>query len=139
MKQKMVYNLLLILLLKLFYLFLCCHVFRHILLLLLILLLFCTHITVTDIPNKVILRFFPTKHSLQTHLQLSWRVIWFVVFCCDIRSNIFTVTFLIISEIHTLEYGLLILLQFPLHFFTLILYGKVMYSIFTTTSLTLHS
>ena len=61
--------------------------------------------------------------NLQTHLQLPCHFIYFVLFVHDIRSNTFTVIFSITSEIHTLEYGLLILLQFPLHLFTLILYG----------------
>ena len=59
--------------------------------------------------------------NLQTYLQLSWKVICFVLFVNVIKSNILTVTFLTISGIYTLEYGLLILLQFPLHLFILML------------------
>ena len=53
--------------------------------------------------------------NLHTHLQLSRHFICFVFFVHDIKSNTFTVIFLITSGIHTIEYGLLTLLQFPLH------------------------
>ena len=52
--------------------------------------------------------------NLNSHLQPSCHFICFVLFYHYIRSNNFTVMLLIISGIHTLEYGLLILLQFPL-------------------------
>ena len=163
MKQQMVYNFLLILLSKLFYLgqlLLCCHLFLHILLLLFNLAAFFlySHSQLLMFQTKSSSHFLSTKHShlhlflfhfcllsqtiessLQTHLQLSWKVICFVVFTNVIKSNIFTVTFFIISGMHTLAYGLMILLQFPLHLFTLILYGKTMYSLFSTSSLILHS
>ena len=101
-----------------------------------------SHLQLLGLQTNLLSHFLLTKHShlhlslfhlclllqiigfnLHTHLQLSCHFICSVLFFHDIRSNTFALTFLITFGTHTLEYGLPILLQFPLHLFTLILNG----------------
>ena len=59
--------------------------------------------------------------NLHTHLQVLCHIICLVSLIVGIRLNTLTFIFLITSGMHSLAYASLILLQFPLHLFTLIL------------------
>ena len=59
--------------------------------------------------------------NLHTHLQVSCHIICLVSLILDIRLNTLTFMFLMISGTQNLAYASLILLQLPLHLFTLIL------------------
>ena len=60
---------------------------------------------------------------LHIHLHVSYHIICVVSLILDIRLNMLTFMILMISGTHNLAYGSLILLQLPLHLFTLILQG----------------
>ena len=59
--------------------------------------------------------------NLHMHLQVSCHIIYLVSLILDIKFNTLTFMFLIIYGAHNLGYGSLILLQLPMHLFTLIL------------------
>ena len=149
MKQQMVYKYLLnyfLLLIQFYCTFLLikfyCQLFLHIFLLINKLLFLYSHLQLLGFQTKLLSHFLSIKHShlhlslfhfclllqiigsnLHTHLQLSFHFICFVLFFHDIKSNTFAVIFLTTFGTHTLEYGLLILLQYTMHLFTLILNG----------------
>ena len=62
--------------------------------------------------------------DLHRHLQVACHIIYLVSLILLIRLNTLTFMFLTMSGTHNLAYGLLILLQLPLHLFALILKGK---------------
>ena len=64
--------------------------------------------------------------NLHTHLQVSCHIICLVSLIRDIKLNTLTFMFLMISGTHNLAYGSLILLQLPLHLFTLIRKDKTL-------------
>ena len=116
----------------------CYQLFLHILLLINKLLFLYSHLQLLVFQIKLLLHFLLTKHShlhlilfhfclllqiiwsnLHSYLQLLCHFICFVLFFHGIRSNTFAVIFLTTFGTHTLAYGLLILLQFPPHLFTL--------------------
>ena len=57
--------------------------------------------------------------NLHMHLQVSCNIICFVSLILEIKLNILTFIFLVISGTHNLAYRLLIFLQLQLHLFTL--------------------
>ena len=57
------------------------------------------------------------------HLHVSCHFIDLVLLVLEIRLNTLTFKFFTVSETQILAYGLLILLQLPLHLFTLTLKG----------------
>ena len=61
--------------------------------------------------------------NLHLHLQVSYHFMCLVGKLHEIKLNILTFTFLTISGTHNLAHGSLVLLQLPLHLFTLILKG----------------
>ena len=61
--------------------------------------------------------------SVHLHLHLLCHFMYLVLLVIDNRLNIFALMFLIWLGTHILAYGVLIVLQLPLHLFILILYG----------------
>ena len=59
--------------------------------------------------------------NINMHLQVSCHLICLVSLIIFIKLNTLTSMFFIVSGTHNLAYGSLILLQFPLHLFTLTL------------------
>ena len=64
-----------------------------------------------------------TEVNLHMHSQVSCHTICLVSLILAIILNTLTLIFLVMSGTHNLANGLLILLQLPLHLFTLILQG----------------